>query len=115
MPIRITARQVDGGVTILDCVGRITLGEGAQSLRDTLTDLAKCGEKKVILNLADTHYVDGSGIGEMVSGFVRLVNSGGELELLTVGKRVKDLLQISKLYTVFDVHDDEKSAICSFR
>jgi len=72
------------------------------------------GQKKILLNLGEVSYIDSSGIGELVSGFTTVTNSGGQLKLLNLNKRVKDLLQITKLYTVFDVHEDEASAIRSF-
>jgi len=106
-------RQVDG-VTIVDCSGRITLGEGSVILRDSVRDLLAKGNKKILLNLGDVNYIDSSGIGELVSGFTTVTNSGGQLKLLNLNKRVKDLLQITKLYTVFDVHEDEAGAIRSF-
>jgi anti-sigma B factor antagonist len=71
-------------------------------------------QKKILLNLGEVSYIDSSGIGELVSGFTTVTNSGGQLKLLNLNKRVKDLLQITKLYTVFDVHDDEAAAIRSF-
>ena len=71
-------------------------------------------QKKILLNLGDVSYIDSSGIGELVSGFTTVTNSGGQLKLLNLNKRVKDLLQITKLYTVFDVHDDEAHAIRAF-
>ena len=113
MSIKFTTRQV-GDVTVVDAVGRITLGEGSAALRDTIRDLATAGNKKVLLNLAEVSYIDSSGIGEMVSGFTTVTNAGGQLKLLSLTKRVKDLLQITKLYTVFEVHDDETGAVRSF-
>ena len=113
MSAKLTSRQV-GDVTVIDAAGRITLGEGASSFRDTIRDLATKGNKKLLLNLADVSYIDSSGIGEMVSGFTTVTNGGGQLKLLGLSKRVKDLLQITKLYTVFEVFDDEASAIRSF-
>ena len=113
MSIKFTTRQV-GDVTVVDAVGRITLGEGSAALRDTIRDLATAGNKKVLLNLAEVSYIDSSGIGEMVSGFTTVTNAGGHLKLLSLTKRVKDLLQITKLYTVFEVHDDETAAVRSF-
>jgi anti-sigma B factor antagonist len=94
--------------------GRITLGEGSSALRDLMRELVGKGQKKILLNLGEVSYIDSSGIGELVSGFTTVTNSGGELKLLNLNKRVKDLLQITKLYTVFDVHEDEASAIRSF-
>jgi anti-sigma B factor antagonist len=106
-------RRVDG-VTILDLSGRITLGEGSVVLRDQIRDLLGKGEKKILLNLGDVTYIDSSGIGELVSAFTTVRNQGGELKLLNLTKKVHDLLQITKLYTVFDVKDDETSAIKAF-
>ena len=107
------SRRVDG-VTILDLSGRITLGEGSVVLRDQIRDLLGKGEKKLLLNLGDVTYIDSSGIGELVSAFTTVRNQGGELKLLNLTKKVHDLLQITKLYTVFDVKDDEASAVKAF-
>jgi len=106
-------RRVDG-VTILDLSGRITLGEGSVVLRDQIRELLGKNEKKILLNLGDVTYIDSSGIGELVSAFTTVRNQGGELKLLNLTKKVHDLLQITKLYTVFDVKDDEASAIKAF-
>jgi anti-sigma B factor antagonist len=103
-----------GDVGVVDVAGRITLGEGSSALRDTIRDLVGKGQKKILLNLAEVSYIDSSGIGELVSGFTSVTNSGGQLKLLSLTKRVKDLLQITKLYTVFDVAEDEAQAIRSF-
>jgi anti-sigma B factor antagonist len=99
---------------VIDASGRITLGEGASAFRDLIRDLAAKGDKKILLNLSDVTYIDSSGIGEMVSGYTTCTNHGAALKLLGLNKRVKDLLQITKLYTVFEVHDDEASAVRSF-
>jgi anti-sigma B factor antagonist len=112
--VKISTRQVDG-VTILDMSGRITLGEGSVQLRDAVRDLLTKGQKHVLLNLGDVTYIDSSGIGELVSAFTTAKNQGGELKLLNLTRKVHDLLQITKLYTVFDVKDDEASAISSFK
>jgi anti-sigma B factor antagonist len=111
--MKVTTRQVDG-VTILDLSGRITLGEGSVQLRDAVRDLLTKGQKHILLNLGDVNYIDSSGIGELVSAYTTARNQGGELKLLNLTKKVHDLLQITKLYTVFDVKDDEASAIKSF-
>ena len=113
MSMKLTTRQVDG-VTILDLSGRITLGEGSVQLRDAIRDLLSKGQKLILLNLADVNYIDSSGIGELVSAYTTVRNQGGELKLLNLTKKVHDLLQITKLYTVFDVKDDEATAIASF-
>ena len=113
MSMKVNTRQVDG-ITILDLSGRITLGEGSVQLRDAVRDLLAKGSKLILLNLADVNYIDSSGIGELVSAYTTVRNQGGELKLLNLTKKVHDLLQITKLYTVFDVKDDEASAISSF-
>jgi len=107
------SRRVDG-ITIMDLSGRITLGEGSVVLRDQIRELLGKGEKKILLNLGDVTYIDSSGIGELVSAFTTVRNQGGELKLLNLTKKVHDLLQITKLYTVFDVKDDEASAVKAF-
>lgn len=113
MTMKASTRQVDG-ITIVDLSGRITLGEGSVVLRDTIRDLIGKGDRRILLNLGDVTYIDSSGIGELVSAFTTVRNQGGELKLLNLTKKVHDLLQITKLYTVFDVKDDEANAISSF-
>src|SRR5258707_14995660 len=102
MSMKVSTRQVDG-VTILDLSGRITLGEGSVTLRDTVRDLLAKGQKKILMNLGDVNYIDSSGIAELVSAFTTVRNQVGELKLLNLTKKVHNLLQITKLYTVFDV------------
>jgi anti-sigma B factor antagonist len=111
--VKLSTRQV-GNVTVIDVAGRITLGEGSSALRETLRDLVAKNQNKILLNLADVSYIDSSGIGELVSGYTTVTNTGGSLKLLNLNKRVKDLLQITKLYTVFEVHEDEAAAIRSY-
>ncbi len=113
MSMKVSTRQVDG-VTILDLSGRITLGEGSVQLRDAVRDLLSKGSKKILLNLGDVNYIDSSGIGELVSAYTTVRNQGGDLKLLNLTKKVHDLLQITKLYTVFDIKDDEASGIAAF-
>jgi anti-sigma B factor antagonist len=112
--MKASSRQVNG-VTVVDMSGRITLGEGSVILRDTIKDLLGKGEKKILLNLGNVTYIDSSGIGELVSAFTSVRNQGGELKLLNLTKKVHDLLQITKLYTVFDIKDDETAAIGAFK
>ncbi len=114
MSMKVSTRQVDG-ITILDMSGRITLGEGSVTLRDAVRDVLAKGTKHILLNLGDITYIDSSGIGELVSAFTTVKNSGGELKLLNLTKKVHDLLQITKLYTVFDIWDSETSAITAFK
>jgi anti-sigma B factor antagonist len=111
--MKATTRQVDS-ITVIDVSGRITLGEGCTQLRQLIRDLLGKGSKNILVNLADVTYIDSSGIGELVSAFTAVSNQGGQLKLLNLTKKVHDLLQITKLYTVFDVHDDEAKAIASF-
>ena len=113
MSVKLNTRQV-GDVSVVDVAGRITLGEGSSVLRDALREMVGKGQKKILLNLGEVSYIDSSGIGELVSGFTTVTNNGGQLKLLNLTKRVKDLLQITKLYTVFDVHESETTAIRSF-
>jgi anti-sigma B factor antagonist len=111
--MKIDTRTV-GDVKILDCSGKITLGEGTMAVRNTVRDLLKNGEKKIILNLGDVSYIDSSGIGELVSTFTTVINQGGQLKLLNLTKKIHELLQITKLLTVFQVYDNENAAIASF-
>lgn len=114
MTMKASTRQVDG-ITIIDLSGRITLGEGSVVLRDNIRNTVGEGHKKILLNLGDVTYIDSSGIGELVSAYTTVRNQGGELKLLNLTKKVHDLLQITKLYTVFDIKDDEATAIKSFK
>ena len=111
--MKATIRQVDS-VIVVDLSGRITLGEGCTQLRELVRDQLAKGNKRVLINLADVSYIDSSGIGELVSAYTAVSNQGGQLKLLNLTKKVHDLLQITKLYTVFDIHDDEAKAIASF-
>ena len=113
MTMKSTTRQVDG-VSIVDLCGRITLGEGSTMLRDIVRDLIAKGNKKILLNLGDVTYIDSSGLGELVSAYTAVKNAGGELKLLNLTSKVRDLLVITKLVTVFDVKEDEASAVSSF-
>ena len=109
----ITTREVSR-VTIVDINGRITLGDETGQLRDTVRKLLAAGKKKIVLNLADVDYIDSSGVGELVSSFTAVKNAGGELKLLSLTKKVSDVLQVTKLYTVFDIKEDEFTAVKSF-
>jgi len=113
MSMEFSTRQSDG-ITIVDLRGRITLGEGSVTVRDTVHELLSKGTKRILLNLGDVNYIDSSGLGELVSAFTAVKKQGGELKLLNLTKKVRDLLQITKLYTVFDVMDDEGLAVKSF-
>jgi anti-sigma B factor antagonist len=112
--MKASTRQVEE-VIVMDLSGRITLGEGSVVLKDNIRELLAKGNKKILLNLGNVNYIDSSGIGELVSAFTTVRNQGGELKLLNLTKKVHDLLQITKLYTVFDVKDDEATAIKAFK
>jgi anti-sigma B factor antagonist len=109
----ITTREISH-VTIVDINGRITLGDETGQLRDTVRKLLAAGKKKIVLNLANVDYIDSSGVGELVSSFTAVRNAGGELKLLSLTKKVSDVLQVTKLYTVFDIKEDEFTAVKSF-
>lgn len=113
MSATINNRQ-NGDVVLVDVGGKITLGDGSVAIREAVKKLVADGNKKIVLNLGDVTYIDSSGIGELVSAFTTVSNNGGNLKLLNLTKRVQDLLQITKLYTVFEVFNDEASAVASF-
>jgi anti-sigma B factor antagonist len=113
MPLTIDTREVSH-VTILDVHGRIILGPEIGTLRTAVHDLVAQGKKKIILNLADVDYLDSSGVGELVASFTTVRNAGGELKLLNLTQKVHDVLHVTKLYTVFDIKDDEFTAVKSF-
>jgi anti-sigma B factor antagonist len=103
-----------GEVNILDFSGQIILGEGTKAVRDAVRSLLDQGGKKIILNLAGVNYIDSSGVGELVSTFASVTNRGGQLRLLHLTKRIKELLTITKLLTVFQAFEDEQKAMDSF-
>ena len=112
--MKIDVRSV-GDVKILDCSGKITLGEGTMSVRNSVRDILKGGSKNIVLNLDDISYVDSSGIGELVSTYTSVVNGGGRLKLLNLSSKTHQLLTITKLLTVFDTFDNEEAAVSSFK
>ena len=113
MPLTLENRDV-GQVTILDMRGRITLGDEIEDLRSAVRNPVAKGQKKIILNLAEVDYIDSSGVGELVGCFTTVRNAGGELKLLNLSKKVHDVLHVTKLYTVFDIREDEFNAVKSF-
>ncbi len=113
MKMTTSTRQV-GGVMVVDVGGRIELGEESAALRDLVCDLLSKGDKKILLNLGDVHYIDTSGLASLVSAFIRVRKEGGELKLLNLTDKVSDLMQITKLYTVFEIMNDEAVAVKSF-
>jgi anti-sigma B factor antagonist len=111
--MKAVTRQVND-VTVIECSGQIKLGEGSSVLRDTVKDLISKGHKKLLIDLGEVTYIDSSGIGELISAYTSARNQGGEMKLLHLTKKIEGLLQITKLYTVFDVKDDEAEAIAAF-
>ena len=114
MSLKINIRPKQG-VSILDLSGRITLGEASGSLRDTIRELANQGNVNILFNLAEVSYIDSSGLGELVGAFATVTNRGGRMKLLNLQKKVHELLQITKLYTVFESYSDEAEALRSFQ
>jgi len=113
--MQISQRTV-GDVVIVDVSGKITLGEGGDVvLKDKMRSLIQQGNKKLLLNLGDVSYVDSAGLGEIVQAYATVNKDGGKLKLLNITKRIKDLLSITKLLTVFDTFDNEAEAIASFQ
>ena len=113
MAIHATTRDL-GAVTVVDVSGRITLGEGSAALRHLLGNLVGQGRTKIVLDLGDVDYIDSSGIGELVSGYRTVTKAGGDLKLLHLTQKAHDLMQITRLFLVFDVHSDEAAALRSF-
>jgi anti-sigma B factor antagonist len=102
-------------VTVVDLSGRLTLGDASAQLRQALRELLDSGRKKIVLNLGQVGYIDSSGLGELVSSFTTVKNNGGQLKLVNLTDKVNDLLTVTKLYTVFEIHNDEGAAVQSFR
>jgi anti-sigma B factor antagonist len=111
--LQIEERAV-GDITVLDLKGKMTLGEGDEALKDKVNSLVLQGRRKVILNLADVPYIDSAGLGEVVRTYTTISRQGGQLKLLSLTKRITDLLSITKLLTVFDTYDNEADAVRSF-
>jgi anti-sigma B factor antagonist len=111
--LNIKERQI-GNITILDIEGNIRIGEANIALRNAIRQLVKEGKHQILLNLSEATYIDSSGLGEFVSGYVALNKLGGKLKLVNLTERVNELMTITKLRTVFDVYDNESEAIGSF-
>jgi anti-sigma B factor antagonist len=111
--MKINSRTV-GDVHILDCSGRITLGKGTMAVRNTVLDILNTGGRKIVLNLADVNYIDSPGVGELVSSYTTVFNQGGQLKLLCLTKKIQEVLAITKLMTIFQVHNSETDSVASF-
>ena len=109
-----TSIRQTGGVTIVDVSGRIQLGDESAAIRDLIRDLLAQGHKQILLNFADVHYIDSAGLGSLVSAAASVRKQGGELKLLNLTNKVVDVMQITRLYTVFDITTDEAAAVKSF-
>jgi anti-sigma B factor antagonist len=114
LALKIASKEV-GGVTVLTLSGQIVLGEGSVQLRDSIRGLIGKGKKSILLDMGNVDYLDSSGLGELVSAFTTAKNQHAEVKLLKLTKKVQGLLQLTKLYTVFDIYDDDASALASFK
>jgi anti-sigma B factor antagonist len=114
MSLNIKTRKADG-VLIVDMSGRLTIGEPILLLRETIRTYSSEGRPRVVLNLADVSYIDSSGLGELVSAYTTVRNKQGDVKLLNLTAKAKDLLQMTKLLTVFDTYDDEARAIAALK
>jgi anti-sigma B factor antagonist len=113
MSLKASVRKV-GDVAIVDLAGRVTLGEGSGLVRSTIKDLVNGGQKNILLNLKEVSYLDSAGLGELVGSYASVTHGGGSIKLLHPQAKVHDLLQVTKLYTVFVAFDDENDALRSF-
>lgn len=113
MDLKLKTRETKG-ICIIDLGGRLMMGEGCKAVRDEIRDQLEHGSLKILLNLGEVTYIDSAGLGELTAAYTSVKNRGGDLKLVNLTKRVHDVMQITKLYTVFDVHDDEKAALASF-
>ena len=113
MSFSINVRET-GNVVILDLNGRITIGEACALLRDEIREMLDGGHKNILLNMAEVGYIDSSGLGQLVGSFATVAHRGGHLKLLNLGKKVHELMQVTKLHTVFEAHTSEAAALKSF-
>jgi anti-sigma B factor antagonist len=111
--MKIDSRTI-GDVHILDCSGKITLGQGTMTVRNVVLDILKTGGRKIVLNLADVNYIDSPGVGELVSSYTTVIRQGGQLKLLCLTKKIQEVLAITRLLTVFQVYDSETEMLASF-
>jgi anti-sigma B factor antagonist len=113
MNVRMTNSEVDG-VTVVALDGQIVLGEESNSLREKLKSLIAEGEKKIVLNLANIKYIDSAGVGTLVAAHISAKTQGASVRICHLGRKFHEVLQITKLLTVFDVYDTEVAAVSSF-
>jgi anti-sigma B factor antagonist len=110
-----TSTRVVNDIVIVDIIGQLRLGEGTNVVRDLVRELMGKNYKNILLNLADVRHIDSAGVGELMSCYTSVRNQGGQFKLMRLSKNVRDLLQITKLYTVFDIEEDEGKAVQSFQ
>jgi len=103
-----------GNVVVLHLTGPITLGQATQKLREIIRDTLAAGRKNILLNMAEVYYMDSSGLGELAAAYTSITHQGGKLKLMKLAPRVKDLVQLTRLYQLFEVFNDEDSAVRSF-
>ena len=113
MGIKTSTRLIEN-VVIVDTIGELRLGEGTNVLRQVINDLVGQEYRSILLNLRDVRHIDSAGVGELMSCYTSVRNRGGQLKLMNLSKNVHNLLQITKLYTIFEVVDDESAAVASF-
>lgn len=113
MSLKMHTREVKG-IVVIDLSGRLTMGEPCAAIREEVHDQIRHGFRRILLNLGDVTYIDSAGLGELTAAYTSVKNREGELKLVNLTKRMHELMQITKLYTVLDVYDDENEAISSF-
>jgi anti-sigma B factor antagonist len=113
MSLKINIRET-ADATILDMSGRLSLGEALAELRDTIREALVGDQKNIVLNLAEVSHIDSSGLGQLIGSYATVTNRGGQMKLLNLQKRVNDLMQVTKLLTVFEAYTNEEAALKSF-
>jgi len=106
--------RIIGDIHFLDCSGKITLGEGTMAVRNAVANVLKEGGKKIVLNLANVNYIDSPGVGELVSTYTTVANQGGQLKLQCLTEKMREIIAITRLLTVFQVYDSEPATVASF-
>ena len=114
MALTVNTRKVQG-VVVVDMSGKLSAGEAVLLLRNTIRHFSEDGNRKFLLNLGTVSHIDSAGLGELITTYTSVRNRGGDVKLLNLTKTAKDLLQMTKLLTVFDVYDDEAKAIASMK
>ena len=113
MSVKFNTRQI-GDVVVVDAGGRIVVDRTARTLGDAIRELMGTGHLKVVVNLADVSYIDSAGVGELVATLTSIINRGGSMKLLNANERMRNILRVTKLHAVFQIFDDEATAVSSF-